>query len=218
MTGLWAIWEARNKVVFDGKQWSVDAVLRRVRELVEEMREEGAGRREVEEEVVIGRGWRKPMQGWNKVNVDAGKMEGLGMGLGAVCRDEEEGVLWAATRQEMVDREPQLLEAEAVLMGLSEARRRGMLRVEVESDCLGVVQDLKNRVRGRSDLFLIYDEILVLCSSFIQVEFSFVKRNCNRVAHALAHVVSWSVGTRVWVVDFPQNIVLLAAYDRDNMN
>ncbi|XP_074314845.1 uncharacterized protein LOC141651016 [Silene latifolia] len=217
MTGCWAVWEARNKCVFEGARPSVPDVLKRVRDLVGEMREmetEVLGHVEGRQET---RGWRKPRQGWSKINVDAGWREGVGLGFGVVCRDDEGRVKWGVTIQKREEREIQALEAEAVLVGLQEARREDLTKVVIESDCLTVIEDVKRKKQGRSDIFLIYDEIHNLCSHFVSVEFSFAKRLSNRVAHELAHVWPWQVGRRIWDGVLPRSVEVAVVFDSDNM-
>ncbi|XP_074265713.1 uncharacterized protein LOC141588158 [Silene latifolia] len=181
--------------VFDGVRWSVDDVLRRVRELIDEMKGSVVGEEVVREEET--QKWQKPKTGWVKINVDAGRMEGVGLGLGAVCRDDEGRVMWGVTVQKEEVRERAMLKAEAVLMGLHEAKNMELMKVVIESDCLTMIEDLRKRKRGRSDLCLIYDDIYSLCTHFNTVEFIYVRRSSNRVAHELAHVRPWSLGRRI---------------------
>ncbi|XP_074306450.1 uncharacterized protein LOC141641697 [Silene latifolia] len=152
--------------------------------------------------------WERPREGWCKVNVDAGILCGQGSGMGVVCRDAGGCVKWSVALQQLTEREPKILEAEAVLLGLSEARRHGIARVVIESDCLNVIQDLKKRSTGRSDIFLIYDDIYELCLSFESVEFLFARRQFNRVAHELAHMWPWQLGRRIWYEDLAEFVSL----------
>ncbi|XP_074291006.1 uncharacterized protein LOC141617744 [Silene latifolia] len=197
----------RNKVVFENERWSVDKVISRAREIVSEMRgvgvEGGAGVQEERNK------WRKPSRGLYKINIDAGLMEGDGFGLGAICRDRGGKVQWGVSVQEGAVREPTVLEAEAILMGLTEAKEKELKSVEIESDCLSVIEDLRNRRRGRSDLNLIYDDIYAMCNFFDTLEFSYVRRSGNRVAHELAHARPWSVGKRRWIDVLPMTLMLL---------
>ncbi|XP_074298977.1 uncharacterized protein LOC141629967 [Silene latifolia] len=211
MLGCWAIWEARNKWIFENVQAREEGVVRRVRELGAELQNQndcfrgggcnngeeddrGKGKLFVERvgggETYTQRGWMRPPEGMVKINVDAGVKEGVGTGLGAVCRDEHGEVLWCVTSQCREVSDPSSAEAMAILLGLEEARRRGCAHIMMESDCFNVVEALKQRKKGRSDLYLILDDILHLCSSFRFVEWSFVRRAFNLVAHELAHVES----------------------------
>ncbi|XP_074287928.1 uncharacterized protein LOC141613092 [Silene latifolia] len=188
MTGCWEIWEARNRMICEGVRVGVRDVLRRVGELIEEMGGVESRHETDSEGSVVVSGWRRPRQGWNNINVDAGMVARMGMGLEAVCRDDEGKVRWGVTMQRLEVRDPQVLEAEGIILGLSEAKRDGLSRVEIESDCLNVIEDLKMTRRGRSDIFLVYDDIFDLCASFESVKFLFIRRTFNGGVHELAHV------------------------------
>ncbi|KAH9602286.1 hypothetical protein KSS87_015447 [Heliosperma pusillum] len=66
-------------------------------------------------------------EGFVKVNVDVGAKEGVGVGIGVVCRDE-----WGMARIWKELWEPQVAEAIVVLEGLEEAARRRCKRLKVE--------------------------------------------------------------------------------------
>ncbi|XP_074283660.1 uncharacterized protein LOC141608197 [Silene latifolia] len=165
--------------------------------------EEVTGMREVA--VELG-GWEKPGVGVKKVNVNAGILAGFGVGWGVVCRDEVGRVEWGIVVQDTVVRDPKFAEAEAILLGLTEARNVGIRKVIVESDCLEVLKDLEKRKAGRSDIFLVYEEIHLISCWFEFVSFSFPRRKYNTVAHELAHFVPWSLGRRVWTDEVPHYI------------
>ncbi|XP_074287460.1 uncharacterized protein LOC141612546 [Silene latifolia] len=144
-----------------------------------------------------------PGDGWVKLNVDAGVKEGVGVGIGGVCRDSSGKVLWgmAARRPEVW--EAHVAEAVAVLEGLQEAAKAGHTAVIVESDCSQVIDGLNLRKKGRSVFALVVDDILRLCNSFSSVAFSHVSRKNNEVAHALAHVLPVVSGRSVWYETLP---------------
>ncbi|XP_074266344.1 uncharacterized protein LOC141588821 [Silene latifolia] len=125
MTGCWAIWEKRNKVLFDEGEWRGDEVVRRTREILWEMegaiegREKGGGRKTQEDG---GGRWERPGAGWCKINVDAGVAEGMGTGIGVVCRDELGSVHWGVAVQEERVVSSDVAEALAILQGLKEAK------------------------------------------------------------------------------------------------
>ncbi|XP_074313432.1 uncharacterized protein LOC141648603 [Silene latifolia] len=201
MVGCWAVWERRNKWVFEEEFRGIGEVVRRVVDLCKEM-DEGERAEGVEQAVQGGKagrgqGWTKPSHGEVKMNVDAFVKEGIGVGLGAVCRDAEGTVKWMVVEQQRRGvREPREEEAEAVLMGLKEAVRRGYRDVTMESDCQVLIKSLENRVDGRSDFHLILEDIFYACNSFRNVTWSFVGRESNKVAHELARLAPWELGRR----------------------
>ncbi|XP_074296243.1 uncharacterized protein LOC141624234 [Silene latifolia] len=208
MVACWAIWEARNKTVFEGVRARVEQIVRRVEDVLAEIAGNGGDCRDYEG---AGRGrtgescteWRAPEHGWVKINVDAGVKEGLGVGVGAVCRNAQGKVLWGLSINRKEVWEPHVAEAVAVLEGLVEAVRAGHDLIVVESDCSRVVDALKTRKSGRSSFFLVLDDIFRICSSFVDVIWSHTSRNNNEVAHALAHVSPGVVGKTVWIDQLP---------------
>ncbi|XP_074300452.1 uncharacterized protein LOC141631700 [Silene latifolia] len=208
MVACWAIWEARNKTVFEGVRVRVEQIVRRVDDVMAEIAGNGEGCRGRKS---VGGGrkgeisteWRAPENGWVKINVDAGVKEGLGVGVGVVCRNAQGKVLWGLSLNRKEIWEPHVAEAVAVLEGLVEAVRAGHELIIVESDCSRVVDALKTRKTGRSSFFLVIDDIFRICSSFVDVVWSHTSRINNEVAHALAHVSRGVVGKTVWIDQLP---------------
>ncbi|XP_074267105.1 uncharacterized protein LOC141590407 [Silene latifolia] len=129
------------------------------------------------------------LEGYVKLNVDAGVKEGEGVGVGAVCRDAQGGVLWGVSRAWKEVWEPHIAEAVAVLEVLEEAARMGHTHVIVESDCIQVINALEKNKTGRSIFYLVLDDILSLSVSFQSIIWSYTSRANNYVAHTLAHLV-----------------------------
>ncbi|XP_074305401.1 uncharacterized protein LOC141640529 [Silene latifolia] len=223
MVGCWAIWERRNKAVFEDGEWRADWVVKRARDMLEEIWGVGAntasrrprvgGGKGGSSKLRVGEQWVRPPDGVHKVNVDAGFVKGEGVGWGAMCRSWSGTIEWAVKEQDKGDVEPKVAEALTIFHGLSAARRMGVKDLIVESDCLNVVEDLKKRRLGRGDIFLIYNDIFSLCSFFYSCSFVFASRNLNSVAHALVHFCPWSVGRRMWLHDVPCYITALAEAD-----
>ncbi|XP_074289523.1 uncharacterized protein LOC141614678 [Silene latifolia] len=220
VTSCWLIWEKRNKMLFDNGMWTGEGVVRRVTDVVWEMasllverveKERGRG-----ESTADGR-WGRPSDGMWKINVDAGVKEGMGVGLRAVCRDGDGRVAWAVAVQAAGTCCVQMAEAEAILLGLKEARRVGMRSVIIERDCLNVVAALKKRTKGRSDIFLIYDEILSLIPFFDSISFNYTRRDCNKLAYLVAHAIPWTIGRRFWLDDLPMSFVNVAEQNLINI-
>ncbi|XP_074276261.1 uncharacterized protein LOC141600011 [Silene latifolia] len=140
MLGCWAIWEARNKWVFEGRRVDVQVVIRRVDELTNELEEvEDVGMGCVQAAQGRGGGEGNRVGGrleedWMRITCNAGVKEGWGLGLGVACKDAEGGEVWAMAerRRELV--EVAEAEVEAILEGVKKAARRGHRRIVVESD------------------------------------------------------------------------------------
>ncbi|XP_074318763.1 uncharacterized protein LOC141655590 [Silene latifolia] len=161
--------------------------------------------------------WEPPDLGVCKVNTDAGVMEGVGVGLGAVCRNSNGEIEWAVVLQRGTGCEVAMAEAEAILLSLREARRMESRKVVIESDCLIVVEDLTKNRNGRSELFAIYEEIKQISLFFESIVFKHISRNLNKLAHKLAHAMSWSHGRRFWTTDLPAEFGVVAVTDISNI-
>ncbi|XP_074300327.1 uncharacterized protein LOC141631572 [Silene latifolia] len=199
--GCWALWEHRNKVIFDNREVDPWTVVWRAKEVMEET--EGGGLGSGRSGSKKGEGaekgrerWTAPHAGYVKINTDAGVKEGDGFSVGVEQR-------W----------EPQMAKAVAVLEGVTEAARRGHTRIVVESDCLSVIDALRRKDSGRNLLSLIYDDIQFLCSAFIYVSWSFTNRMNNRVAHCLAHLLPRIIGRSVWSDNLPPTANNAVIYD-----
>ncbi|XP_074315550.1 uncharacterized protein LOC141651750 [Silene latifolia] len=162
MMGCWAIWERRNKAVFDDGEWRADWVVRRAKDLFMEMRSasmkgetqgtpggmlRGGGQMGTDgggSAAGLEEKWARPREGICKVNVDAGFIKGKGVGWGLVCRGISGMIDWAITIQEQGEIEPKVAEAITVYHGICEARRIGVKDVIIESDCLNVCRKLNS--------------------------------------------------------------------------
>ncbi|XP_074290704.1 uncharacterized protein LOC141617410 [Silene latifolia] len=217
-------WEHRNKVIFENEVMDPARIVQRTRDILAELVTFGVegqskvGRRGVDRRERENDGWRPAMGGVVKINVDAGVKEGEGVCTGVVCRDDLGAVLWGLTVAREADWDPRYAEAMAVYDGLEEAKRRGIREVVVESDCLQVVDALKERCSGRSLFSLLVDDILLLCSSFQSVVWSHTSRINNSVAHALAHVVPRTIGKTVWSAMLSPCANSAAVYDLSLMH
>ncbi|XP_074318065.1 uncharacterized protein LOC141654850 [Silene latifolia] len=209
MVGCWALWEHRNNVVFNGKEVDPFGVVKRIRDVMDEI--EGGGfvrsrqRGDGMVEGTVGKqmGWSVPKDGFVKINTDAGVREGEGVSLGVVCRDGGGKVLWGLSIVKEQAWEVHVAEAVAVLEAVREAGRRGHAKIIVESDCIQVVNALRKPAAGRSIFSLVLDDIIALCNSFTSVVWSYIRRSCNGVAHALAHPFPRVVGRVVWSEALP---------------
>ncbi|XP_074306435.1 uncharacterized protein LOC141641679 [Silene latifolia] len=220
MTGVWAIWEMRNKVVFENRVPRVEDVVLRVRGMVGELDGvERAGEQRLmgmqgrnRDGVGVGRGVTVD-PGVVIINVDVGVKEGEGMGLGALCGDEDGNLLWGWEGRRREEFEERVAEAEAVLNALREAQRMKHARVCVESDCKTVIEALKCRTLRRSDFHIVISNTLKLCVGFNSVSWSYVCRTFNRAAHLLAHSCAVDVSRFLDGTFIPRYIVETAKTD-----
>ncbi|XP_074318301.1 uncharacterized protein LOC141655103 [Silene latifolia] len=225
MIGCWAMWEFRNKVVFDNVVVDPEMIIRRARDvLLEGVRDSGEGagglrsarqqrwRSNGEEQ-----GWKPAKEGYVKLNVDAGVKEGEGVGTGVVCQDSRGSVLWGLSVTRLQEWEAHFVEAMAILDGLEKAASRGITKVEVESDCLPVVDAIRERRTGRSVFSLYIDEIIDLSLQLESIIWLHVSRTNNCVAHELAHLFPRAVGKVLWDARLPPSVNAAVIFDRNSI-
>ncbi|KAL2934062.1 Acrosin-binding protein [Bienertia sinuspersici] len=85
-----------------------------------------------------------------------------------------------------------------------EARLRNLI---IESDCLKVIQAVKQKKKESTAFGSIICDILHLVKSCSFVEFCHVKREANQVAHNLARVSSSYDEMYVWMEEAPSSIM-----------
>ncbi|XP_074277215.1 uncharacterized protein LOC141600857 [Silene latifolia] len=181
MIGCWAIWEHRNKVVFNNAKVALEDVVRRARDVAME---------------------------------DAGVKEGEGVGTGIVCRDSSGEVLWGVSIGRNQSWEVQFAEATAILDDLEEAAARGIRKVEIESDCLPVIEAIRDKQLGRCMFHQLLDDIITFSFNFESVVWFYVSRVNNCVTHGLAHYVPRVVGKVVWEDGLPPFVNAAVTFDR----
>ncbi|XP_057437799.1 uncharacterized protein LOC130729959 [Lotus japonicus] len=96
-TWLYALWEARNASIFNGRPVSIEALLQRFGRLSEEPPAVTVGPPRVQ--ALLAYTWVRPRQGTIKVNVDASFHDGGGTSFGMVTRNSRGEVLAAAASQ-----------------------------------------------------------------------------------------------------------------------
>lgn len=82
----------------------------------------------------------------------------------------------------------EVAEAMAIRKAIQYAKSVGVEELVVESDCSRIVKALVSRVDTLTSCEAILMDCLDLCRDFKWVDFSFVRRTGNRVAHGLTQV------------------------------
>jgi ribonuclease HI len=151
--------------------------------------------------------WLPPEEGWVKVNVDgAFSKEGGTGGGGVVMRDHHGGFLAGSSHFFPRVSDPERAELLACKMGVELARERGIVRVVLETDCLGAVAKLKGLELDRSMQGPLVEEIKALLGEFEDIRVTHVRRSCNGVAHVLAQLGCKDMVNDVWV-DAPPSCI-----------
>ena len=89
----------------------------------------------------------------------------------------------------------------------------GIQEAIFEGDSLIVIQALNNGGASEASYGNLIDNIIFLASHLSKVEFSHVKRSCNRVADALAKKAKTINVFQAWIEDLPTEIAPLANFD-----
>jgi ribonuclease HI len=154
-----------------------------------------------------------PPSGWLKCNVDGAFYEQQWQGAtGAVLHDDNGafvrgGAKWYGHYLDALN-----MEALACRDGLLMARQVHAQRVWLETDCQELLKLWRTWDNQWSSVMPILTEIRDLSLLFHNFNFSFISRNCNRVAHTLAKQVT--SGTQVgWWHQTPTCVLsLLTSY------
>jgi ribonuclease HI len=142
--------------------------------------------------------WSKPSIGKFKCNVDTTcYIEDNSFCIGACVRDEHGKFLQAYTRR--FQGIPTIAKAEAT--GMREALQwllnnyRGAADIEVESDCLQVVQAINSMHINATEFGSLIDICRKLLCLGKNCRVSYVRRQANRVAHELAQATCFIANT-----------------------
>jgi ribonuclease HI len=164
-------------------------------------------------EGIVRHGWVKPREDFVKLNVDAGFSADFGTGsTGAIIRDEKGSFIAASCCGLPFISDAATAEATALRDGLILAGQVGCNRIEVNSDCMDVIDVMNQGGNSFGPAAAIYEDCTLLCRSFTHVLFNHTPREANMAAHVLARH-SEGFGSVVWHEDPPDFIVSVLAND-----
>jgi hypothetical protein len=162
--------------------------------------------------VKVRYGWKKPPEGKLMVNVDASFDSGLGS-AGVIIRDAGGGFVAAATKflSHVVD--AQLVEAYAMKEGLLLAQHIVCNSFILQSDCLEVVETMKEGGFSATAAAAIFDECYNLWKDQDAASMEHCDRDANKVAHELAWQAFCTKDSCIWVDNPPSFILNLLVND-----
>ncbi|KAL2921881.1 hypothetical protein RDABS01_013372 [Bienertia sinuspersici] len=146
--------------------------------------------------------WAPPSSGVARVNTDAAILEGTGVGMGAVIRDEEGRLLMGVRRRE-VDWDTEVAEAMAARFGVEMAAKLGFESVELESDSSNLINKLKHESTGLSPIFLVIEDICHQASTFNFFGCNHVRKCGNTVPHYVARLRPEDGNEQIMCHSFP---------------
>ncbi|KAF5481238.1 hypothetical protein F2P56_001906 [Juglans regia] len=135
--------------------------------------------------------WNPPPASFLKLNVDGSLFfDQKKAGIGAVLRDEKGDIIFAASKVEFHIEEPDIIELVVVVRGLQLCLQFGITKVQVESDCKLLIDDLQ------------YESF----QSASELANLFVNQLGNSAAHKLARM-AWNIDDLVvWGDSVPESI------------
>jgi hypothetical protein len=204
LCGMWSLWMARNKrrhgeaatPVHAAVKWVIDTAF----DLWNLSHPPGTQRDARQER----RRWRKPGPGLIKCNVDASFSEQNSTGAtGAVLRDHEGRICGGSAKWYNHCLNALATEAMACRNGMQLAIDRGVTRLLMETDCQVLVQLWNKRAMQRSEVDPHLFQMDELSRGFESFDLCFIYRDCNRLAHECARLVSRENPVDEWLVTPP---------------
>ncbi|KAM6574398.1 uncharacterized protein LOC115696346 [Cannabis sativa] len=130
--------------------------------------------------------WMKPLANMIKVNVDGAIFEAAGcFGFGFMVRDSAGQIVEVVSKCRPGHVSSEIFEASGIKEALSCIKRKGWEVVTLETDCLVAVQAVKSNILMPSAFGLLVWKCRNLLLELTNVNFNFVKRSANKVAHFL---------------------------------
>ncbi|KAI3465658.1 hypothetical protein Pfo_022321 [Paulownia fortunei] len=131
--------------------------------------------------------WNRPPQDWIKLNSDGASKGNPGLaGIGGIVRDEFENLV-NAFLVFVGETTNMVAEIQALAFGLQRCFERGYHRIWIESDSMAALQLIQHSSKGHWKLehFL---AIIISCLQCMEIRFSYIYREGNKVADALANL------------------------------
>lgn len=203
----WGLWLRRNGWVFEGKKRNVEELIHKVVGMVEEYEKANEGGSFDGSHTHLNNKWTATVGKSYKINSDGAIFKGKGVGCGGVTRDSSRNVVVATSLFLPGVFEVEVVEAMDMRHALKVSKEAGFDVLVLETDNLSVYNKLKKGSSESSLLGSILRDIHILASSCRQVSFSFVKREGNGVAHSLAKLSCTFEGLRVWLEEYPPEVV-----------
>ena len=155
-------------------------------------------------------GWTKPPENYLMLNVDASYNQERSTGsTGAVIRDSNGQFIAAAARYFEHVLDAPMAEALALREGLGLASQIGCNRLMVQTDCMEVVEIMKQQGMFATASGPIYEECVQGWQDFVSISIDHVHREANTLAHEIAREAMVSKSSCNWV-DEPPSIILEA--------
>ncbi|XP_057444580.1 uncharacterized protein LOC130736815 [Lotus japonicus] len=210
----WAIWKRRNAWLFEQKRVATDKATEQV--LIQASRmvtpEPEQNQSQSNQSPPIPPRWKPPGIGTIKGNFDASIRENRGTGLGLIFRDHAGKLLAAGTSFLQTEFEPVIGEAISLRRTITLAGELGFHNLELESDCLQLVQAWNRTTPHNNYLASVVQD----CKSLsVSLNLSCLN-HCNRLSNAVADYLAklaFEHQDQIWVGFDPPGTSILIQQD-----
>jgi ribonuclease HI len=208
---IYQMWLARNEARDAVQIVAPQDIVRRSLALLEEW--VGVHGKQEHPSIKVREQWNPPEEGWIKANVDGAFSSDRSCGgCGVVLRDHHGGFRGGATHFFTHVSDPERAELLACKQALLLAKEKGVVRVCLESDCLGAVAKLRSTEVDRSSHGPLVEDIKETLKDFSGFSVRHVRRSANGVVHLLAKLGCKNKLCKVWV-NPPDSVVSTLALE-----
>ncbi|KAM6600456.1 hypothetical protein CsatA_020065 [Cannabis sativa] len=187
----WAIWNARNNLLWNQKSTTAAEVILSARTHLYQWQcaqqsklEPPLSHFEIGKEAEH---WTKPERNMVKINVDGAIFEAMhSFGFGFIARDCHGEIIEAGSFNKNGTSSPELVELIGIKEALSWIKDKSWGRIVLESDCLLAVQAIHTNVALPSTFGMLVQDCQHLLSQMSHISLCFVKRSANKAAHFFA--------------------------------
>ncbi|MBA0752194.1 hypothetical protein Gogos_001054 [Gossypium gossypioides] len=201
-TTAWALRQARNKLIMEGKRQSIQDICSIIFSIIRETREL---RNKIPAQVkTMTPIWKPPQEPFVKVNFDAAFKATLHHSYsGFVIRNSRGSVMGSGTVLNKFVSDPFTAEAIACFQALNLSREMGFSHVQMEGDSQTTIVKINQVLPNYSDMGTYIDEIKIKASLFQHISFHHVDRRANMVAHMIAKERISLREDKFWVEELP---------------
>ena len=202
----WSLWQRRNRIREKQSSWPLHEVSMRAKNLVLEYFKIHKHPPKIQRRATLTRQLPPPV-GFYKANFDAAYFGNSGIaGIGVVVRDCEGEIIAALSQKILEPYSVDVAETLACRRAVVFARELSLFSIIVEGDNMRIVQATSNKRENLTLFGHVIKEIHDSCSSFTKISFQHVRRDGNKLAHALARRAILSADTVVWVEELPTDL------------
>ncbi|KAK6125719.1 hypothetical protein DH2020_040537 [Rehmannia glutinosa] len=191
----WCIWTARNSFYFEQTPFNAEKIRMKAQSLFLETNGSKPTSTRKTHAIPDTVKWKPPGPGTLKLNSDAAIFKGGTVGLGFIIRDQD-GLAVLAGSKKSGWKEVALWRK----AWQSYADLRGFY---VESDCKILIDGLQGKAIPDTHGDLISEDILDAATELDCVNFSFIPRETNNVAHSLARFCNDNETEHIWLGSIP---------------